>query len=320
MKGKKSKKVTDDDWDFLVNGEDGDDDMDEEDVVQSNGKRKRGGVSGKSAADDEWLESKRKKAKGVEKKGKGKTEVKAKIESESEDDDDEDEIEATGDDMDGLQNPFSDDEMSADDFDEYEDSEDEEDEEDQPPPKKRENPYIAPVTASSTPPTKYIPPSLRQPSTSDEEVLKQLRRQIQGQLNRLSEANLPSILTAVLDLYNSNARQHCTSVLVSLLTNLISDPSVLTDTFLILHAGFSAALYRSLGPDFGAQLLESLVQSFDTHHSSPEEGKQPLNITKPSKRKKPKARIHRSLSRLRMPSNPAFRNMSQVNDTIATPR
>jgi nucleolar MIF4G domain-containing protein 1 len=71
MKGKKSKKVTDDDWDFLVNGDDGEDDMDEEEVVQSNGKRKRGDVSGKSAADDEWLESKRKKAKGVEKKGKG---------------------------------------------------------------------------------------------------------------------------------------------------------------------------------------------------------------------------------------------------------
>lgn len=305
--GKKSSKaVTEDEWDFLMNGdlgEDGEDDEEDEEeaLLQSNGKRKRGQVEGKSAADDAWLESKRKKARGEEKKGeekRSKGEKKSKVtrsdmmvDAESEDE----QIEPTSitrstktgdDDMDGLANPFSDDEMSADDFDEYEDSEDDDAEDDEPeasasapPPRKRENPYIAPITDSSTPTQKYIPPSLRQPSTSDEEILKNLRRQVQGQLNRLSEANLPSILSTILELYSSNARQHVTSVLISLLTNLISDPSVLTDTFLILHAGFSTALYRSLGPDFGAPLLESLVQAFDTHYSSTETtGKQPLNL------------------------------------------
>ncbi|RMY08210.1 hypothetical protein D0867_09109 [Hortaea werneckii] len=150
-----------------------------------------------------------------------------------------------------------------------------------PPPKRvRENPYVAPVAKEAAPSAgKYVPPSLRKPASSDDEALRQLRRQIQGQLNRLSEANMLSILAAIEGIYTNNARQHVTSTLVDLLVGLVSDSAVLNDTFIILHAGFSAALYKVVGTDFGAQLLEKIVESFDAYRADNDsEGKQPLNL------------------------------------------
>jgi nucleolar MIF4G domain-containing protein 1 len=62
---------------------------------------------------------------------------------------------------------------------------------------------------------------------------------------------------------------------------LVTDPSILNDAFLILHAGFAAALYKVVGTDFGAQLLERVVQTFDTYRApsnSGGDGKQQLNL------------------------------------------
>ncbi|EME42783.1 hypothetical protein DOTSEDRAFT_155796 [Dothistroma septosporum NZE10] len=247
MKGKKSEKTGDDELDWLVYGSDGDSDG------GSGSKRKR-------PEDDGWLKSKRRKATAVV-----QTEQEPE-ESEQEDGDleeadfgdfdnlgDSGEEDAPGD----LDNPFSDDESV------------------------KENPYVAPVTKSdAAPAAKYVPPSMRKAPSSDEEVLKQLRRQLQGQLNRLSEANLISILQAVQEVYTNNARQYVTSTLVELLRGLVCDIAVLNDTFLILHAGFAAALYRTVGTDFGAQMLEAIVQAFDQHYSrdAATEGKQALNL------------------------------------------
>ena len=144
--------------------------------------------------------------------------------------------------------------------------------------KQRENPYVAPVPKGTAPVARYVPPSLRAPAASDEEALKQLRRQLQGLLNRLSEANVLSILSSLTHLYTKNARQHVTSALVDLLIALVSDPSPLNDTFLILHAGFSTSVHKTIGTDFGAHLLEKLVESFDHHRNSTTPGKQTLNI------------------------------------------
>ncbi|EMC95955.1 hypothetical protein BAUCODRAFT_34717 [Baudoinia panamericana UAMH 10762] len=144
---------------------------------------------------------------------------------------------------------------------------------------KRENPYVAPVPQDRMPTAKYIPPSLRKPASSDEEALKQLRRQMQGQLNRLSEANLLSIVQALEGFYEKNARQHVTSTVIDLLISLVADESILSDAFLLLHAGFAAALYKVTGTDFGAQLLEKLVNTFDQHLGvGDSHGKQALNL------------------------------------------
>ncbi|TKA69274.1 hypothetical protein B0A55_08516 [Friedmanniomyces simplex] len=251
IKGKKrTKEVGDDELDWMVTGSDGSGD-------EGMGlKRKRPG-------DEKWLRDKRRKAgRGesakAEDEGDGMNGVEDMADSAEE-----------GAESDGLENPFSDDELSDEAFAAF-DSEGVEDA--APPPKKqRENPYIAPIPKDATlPPGKYVPPSLRKPASSDEEALKHLRRQIQGQLNRLSDANLPTILQAMEQMYTKHARQHVTSTLIDMLVSLVSDPSPLNDTFIILHAGFATAMYKVVGPDFGAQLLEKITESFDQHVQSPD--------------------------------------------------
>ncbi|KAH0566386.1 hypothetical protein GP486_000208 [Trichoglossum hirsutum] len=136
------------------------------------------------------------------------------------------------------------------------------------PQKFRENPYIAPVTSPKIiSPTKYIPPSLRKLSTSEAESLLRIRRKIQGLLNRLSEANLLSVLGEIESLYRNNPRQHVTSTLVELLFGIVCDRAGLTDTFLVLHAGFMAAAYRVVGTDFGASIVQRFVEEFDHYYN-----------------------------------------------------
>lgn len=135
--------------------------------------------------------------------------------------------------------------------------------------KPRENPYKAPiVTSDSAVPSKYIPPSLRAEDTSPAQDLSSLRRQLQGLLNRLSEANLLSVLGEVEKLYQVNARQHVSATLLDLLIGLLCDPTSLQDTFIILHAGFIAAIYKVIGTDFGAQTIQRIDQEFTECYSS----------------------------------------------------
>jgi nucleolar MIF4G domain-containing protein 1 len=137
-----------------------------------------------------------------------------------------------------------------------------------PPQKIRENPYVPPQTSddTSTPP-KYIPPSLRAPSSSESEHLSRLRRQTQGLLNRLSEANMLSILKDIEKLYRENPRQHVTSTIVDLLLSLVTDRASLMDTFMILHGGFIAALYKVIGTDFGAFVVQNFVEEFERQYT-----------------------------------------------------
>lgn len=134
-------------------------------------------------------------------------------------------------------------------------------------PKPRENPYKPPVVSSKEQSTsKYVPPSLRAEGSSTSEDLTRLRRQLQGLLNRLSEANLLSILRDVENVYRANPRQHVSSILLDLLIGLLCDPTSLQDTFIILHAGFIAALYKVIGTDFGAQMIQRIDNAFSEYY------------------------------------------------------
>lgn len=136
------------------------------------------------------------------------------------------------------------------------------------PPGARENPYKPPVIYSSAgEPSKYIPPSLRVVEPSLTEDLIPLRRQLQGLLNRLSEANLVSILGDVERVYQNNARQHVSTVILDLLMGLVCDPTSLPDTFIILYGGFIAAVYKIIGTEFGAQVIQRIDKQFAQHYS-----------------------------------------------------
>ncbi|KAL9027243.1 MAG: hypothetical protein Q9196_004207 [Gyalolechia fulgens] len=143
----------------------------------------------------------------------------------------------------------------------------------------RENPYRAPTTSAVAAP-KYVPPSRRNQASSETEDISRLRRQIQGLINRLSEANMISILGEVDALYQRNARQHVSATLLDLLLGLLCDPAVLPDTFIILHAGFITTLYKIVGSDFGAQIIQRVDEEFLEHYDkAPDDGRKGKKLT-----------------------------------------
>jgi len=129
----------------------------------------------------------------------------------------------------------------------------------------RENPYVAPKTSV---PIKYIPLSLRSRDITDPEDFPRLRRKLQGLLNRLSEANITSILGDVEQIYRDHPRQHVSTTLLDLLIGLLSDPTILSDTFIILHAAFIAAVFKVIGTDFGAQAILRIDEEFEQTYSA----------------------------------------------------
>lgn len=120
----------------------------------------------------------------------------------------------------------------------------------------------APVSST----VKYVPPFLRNLTTGEDELLTRLRKQIQGHLNRLSEPTLLGTVAEMEKLYRTNPRHHVTSVIVDLLIAVLCDRSNLLDTFMILHAGLIAALYKLLGAEFGTYITQRIVDEFDKNY------------------------------------------------------
>ncbi|RDL32454.1 uncharacterized protein BP5553_08910 [Venustampulla echinocandica] len=271
LKGKKKlpKSFTDDGLDMLLEGL-GDDEEDSD--IQDSKKRKAEG--------DEWLDRKRKEARKL---------AKRQLSDELDEDEDESRSDASSGEGEGDGWPEEDDgdsDMSLDGpafpDDESEDESliardddgadfsgfgsDEDDDEERPAPRIRENPYVAPSTGTE-PHQKYIPPSLRNPASSNSEALVRLRRQTQGLVNRLTEANLIPILGDIEKLYRDHPRQHVTSTLVDILLTSVCEPTSLPDTLIILPAGFIAAIYKIIGMDFGAQVIQRTVELFDEQYA-----------------------------------------------------
>lgn len=150
--------------------------------------------------------------------------------------------------------------------------------------KVRENPYVAPVAPSDgTAPYNSVPPVLRDANGTQVEEISRLRRKIQGLLNRTSEANLVSILGEIEKLYRDNPRQHVSTTLLDLLLGLLCDSTSLQDTFIILHAGFIASIYKIIGMDFGAQAVQRILEQFNKSYKSEAGGdskaKRSMNLT-----------------------------------------
>ncbi|KMU74462.1 MA3 domain -containing protein [Coccidioides immitis RMSCC 3703] len=73
-------------------------------------------------------------------------------------------------------------------------------------------------------------------------------------------------------LYQDYPRQSVTSVLIDILFGLVCSGSSLNDTFIILHAGFIAAIYKVIGMEFGAEFVQNLVQRFDSMYEEKDKG------------------------------------------------
>lgn len=132
--------------------------------------------------------------------------------------------------------------------------------------KVKENPYVAPTTGAVI--TKYVPPSLRKVANSDSEIKMRLQKQIQGLVNRLTEANILQIVKSVEELYQNNARGDITEILTSTLLAQMYKSSSVPDQFLVLIGGFSAAVYKVIGSSFGSHLTQQVVVSFQGSYKS----------------------------------------------------
>lgn len=164
-----------------------------------------------------------------------------------------------------VENPFSsDDELNSSDFDSDIDPEESEEDGDVIMAKPKENPY-APAVASTT---KYVPPAMRARLGQDSELLSKVKRAIKGPLNRLSEANVITIVNDIQAVYLDNPRQIVTECLTALLLESIVQQSTLMDTFVTLHAAVISATYRSQGVEVGAYFIQTLVEQYEVHYKA----------------------------------------------------
>ncbi|KAK7752110.1 suppressor of glycerol defect [Diatrype stigma] len=261
VKGRKTlpKSFDEDGLGDLLDGLDGNDQPD-----GALSKRKR-----KSEA-DEWLAQKRRKAEAAA-AAIAATRKPNDQDSDAEDNDEDLDSEDWGSGDDGLDELAEDDE---DDDDDEEGSGDEDDndgfegfsenEEVEPVRSQRENPYVAPTTKVA----KYIPPSLRKQSQSTNEVEAQLRRRVQGLINRLTNDSMIGITKDLLALYNNNPRQIVTSTIVDTVLVLVCSPERRPDSFFTMVAGFVAAIHRAAGMAVTAYFLQQMVEVFDKHYEA----------------------------------------------------
>ncbi|PTB62482.1 hypothetical protein BBK36DRAFT_1172669 [Trichoderma citrinoviride] len=148
-------------------------------------------------------------------------------------------------------------------------------------PRVKENPYVAPTTGAVV--GKYVPPSLRKAANSESEARSRLQKQIQGLVNRLTEANILGIVKSVEDLYQNNARGDVTEILTSTVLAQMYKSSSVPDQFLVLTGGFSAAVYKVIGSSFGSHLIQQIVVSFgESYKHATQEGSSFAEIPKES--------------------------------------
>ncbi|KAJ2655008.1 suppressor of glycerol defect [Coemansia sp. RSA 1200] len=111
---------------------------------------------------------------------------------------------------------------------------------------------------------RYIPPSLRkQQGDTDSEQTMAIRKVLQGQLNRLSETNIESIVTQIESLYAKYPRHHVTDVWSTILLQSIQSRSNMLDTFLYVNAALVGAVYRAVGLEPVAYLVQEMMQRFE---------------------------------------------------------
>ncbi|KAJ3285504.1 suppressor of glycerol defect [Blyttiomyces sp. JEL0837] len=90
-----------------------------------------------------------------------------------------------------------------------------------------------------------------------------LRRQLQGLLNRLSDANMESIVAGIEDVYRKNSRHDVTEIITDILIGFIGDHANLLDSFVMTYTGIITLLYNIIGLEFGAHFIQTTVELYN---------------------------------------------------------
>ncbi|ONH75511.1 Suppressor of glycerol defect protein 1 [Pichia kudriavzevii] len=179
--------------------------------------------------------------------------------------------------FDGLDLNFSDETETGDDEDLSEGKEH---------PKAKENPYMAPVDPSTLgldnpSGSRYIPPALRKKlamneNTEDSEVMKRLLRLVKGPFNKLSESNFSSSISELNEVYIDNPRQFVNEAVLKVVIQSVCISTPMLESFLVLYSSAIVALYKLQGVEFGAFVIQKLVEDFLKEIESTERAKQEL--------------------------------------------
>ncbi|OWB54983.1 hypothetical protein B5S28_g845 [[Candida] boidinii] len=157
-----------------------------------------------------------------------------------------------------------------------EDSDEGSDSEDDGRPRVRENPYAAPVASPANKTedvsgSRYIPPALRrkmaleQGSQKESEEVIKLTKSIKGPLNRLSEANIITIVNDINLLYSENARQTVNETIIKVILQSVLVPGPQLDSLLVLYASVISAIYTLQGTEFGAYTIQTFVEKLNEY-------------------------------------------------------
>ncbi|ESX03581.1 hypothetical protein KL918_004627 [Ogataea parapolymorpha] len=142
-------------------------------------------------------------------------------------------------------------------------------------PSVRENPYVAPVPAG-----KYVPPALRRKllENDDSEEMQKIIRSVKGPFNKLSEANLLTVVNDLSALYTENARQIVNEAIIKVVFQSVLVSTPMLDSFLVLYATVIVALYRLQGVEFGAYAIQTLVEKLCEYIKTESSNKEASNL------------------------------------------
>lgn len=115
-------------------------------------------------------------------------------------------------------------------------------------------------------PGKYVAPQLRSRAKKESEEYAQIRRQIRGLLNRLSESNLESITGEISTILKSVGRSVGSQIVHEEVVASCSGGPRGNEQYAAVFAAFVAGMACLVGIDFGAKLLACLAKCFEEEY------------------------------------------------------
>ncbi|OQR93848.1 hypothetical protein ACHHYP_02206 [Achlya hypogyna] len=124
--------------------------------------------------------------------------------------------------------------------------------------------YGRPKVAAPAPSaTRYVPPHLRREATTNEQQLRELRRRINGQLNRLSESNMEPICMEFESIYRSFVRADVNALLLEALVAMCCHETQVMSQLIHVSGALLGALFHSVGTEIVGFFIEHFVQRFE---------------------------------------------------------
>ncbi|CUM64076.1 uncharacterized protein PRCAT00001665001 [Priceomyces carsonii] len=138
-------------------------------------------------------------------------------------------------------------------------------------PSRKENPFVAPIESTTTLESglelkqRYVPPALRKKMELEKDFQNddKLNKQIKSAINKLSEANIASIVNEINGLFSQYSRRAVTESLVNELLDSVIQEGRILDSFLTLYATVVVTIKRLQGIEFGAHFIQELIKLFD---------------------------------------------------------